>query len=330
MNIRAIRGQRIYQVMTNLTASFQQYHPYFLHLAYNILGSRAEAEDIVQDVLVNVWEKKSAGENASNASPILNVKAYCGKAVVNRALTRKEAMQREIAESYWGVWLPEPLVSSLTEALPDNGAESHVYSFDAANAVGIGLLRLMEILTPLERAVYVLAELLEESYAETAQMLEITEAHARKLMERAKNKLEAGKKRFSATAERHQELFIAFAQATQEGRYDALHSLLKEDVVMYSDGGGKVLASRIVVRGVEKNLASLKNIAEWAAKKEPSTWLPCLLNGRLGAIAVHNETGRIITAMTLEADETGITEMYSVRNPDKLALLNKELRLKQA
>lgn len=300
-----------------LETSLRQYRPYFLHLAYNILGSRAEAEDIVQDVLAKVWEIKSA-----NTAQILNVKAYCGKAVVNRALTRKEAMQREIAESYWGVWLPEPLASSLTEALPDNGSESRFYEFDAANAVSIGLLRLLEILTPLERAVYVLADLFNESYSDTSQMLDITESHARKLMERAKDKVESGKKRFSASRERHTAFFQAFASAAQEGRFDELRSLLKEDIVMYSDGGGKVVASRIVVRGIEKNLAALKNVAEWAAKHEPSEWLPCCLNGRLGAIAVHKETGKIIAAMTLEADDEGITEMYSVRNPDKLRLLN--------
>ncbi len=304
----------------SIEGALQRYRPYFFHLAYNILGSRAEAEDIVQDVTARVWERSASTDAAQ--SEVRNLKAYCGKAIVNRALTRKEAMQREIAESYWGVWLPEPLVSSLTEALPDHSAEARVQEFDTPNAVSIGLLRLMETLTPLERAVYVLAELFNESYGETAEMLAITEAHARKLMERAKTKLELGKKRFSASQERHAALFQAFAMATQAGQYDALRSLLKEDVVMYSDGGGKVVASRIVVRGREKNILSLRNIAEWAAKKEPSAWLPCWLNGRLGAIAVHQETGKIIAALTLEADDEGVTEMYSVRNPDKLLLLN--------
>lgn len=299
--------------MNDVNAALQQYRPYLFHLAYNILGARAEAEDVVQDVITRVWEKTERDH-----AEIHNVRAYCGKSVVNRALTRKEAMQREIAESYWGVWLPEPLVTSLTDALPDAGAEARVQDFDTPKALSLGLLRLMEALTPLERAVYVLAELFDEPYSAAAEMLDITEAHARKLMERARTKLESGKKRFSATPKRHAEFFRAFALAAQEGRYDALHNLLKEDVILYSDGGGKVVASRIPVHGREKNILGLRNIAEWAAKNEPSTWLPYWINGRLGAIARHNETGEILAALTMEADEEGITEMYSVRNPDKL------------
>lgn len=299
--------------MNDVNAALQRHRPYLFHLAYNILGARAEAEEIVQDVIVRVWEKTER-EHAE----IQNLRAYCGKSVVNRALTRKEAMQREVAESYWGVWLPEPLAASLTDALPDAGAEARVQDFDTPKAVSMGLLRLMEALTPLERAVYVLTELFDEPYSATAAMLDITETHARKLMERARTKLESGKKRFSASRERHAEFFQAFALAAQEGRYDKLRSLLKEDVVMYSDGGGKVVASRIPVQGREKNIQALRNIAQWAAKNEPSTWQPSWVNGRLGAIATHNETGEIIAVLTMEADEEGITEMYSVRNPDKI------------
>lgn len=301
---------------SNHNAALHEYRPYLFHLAYNILGARAEAEDIVQDVITRVWEKIERGN-----AEIQNLRAYCGKSVVNRALTRKEAMQREIAESYWGVWLPEPLATSLTDALPDAGAEARVQDFDTPKAVSLGLLRLMEALTPRERAVYVLAELFDEPYSATAEMLDITEAHTRKLMERARAKLESGKKRFSASPKRHAEFFQAFALAAQEGRYDALHNLLKEDVVMYSDGGGKVVASRIPVHGREKNILSLRNIAEWATKNEPSTWLPYWINGRLGAVSVQKETGAILAALTMEADENGITEMYSVRNPDKLKSL---------
>jgi RNA polymerase sigma-70 factor (ECF subfamily) len=282
---------------------FSRLRRYFTTLAYNVLGVRQEAEDIVQDVFTGIWAMVELPHFTS-------VKSYCTKAVINRAVNRKKTMQREIADSYWGVWLPEPEVRSIAEFGQSEKIEER--------AVSIGLLRLMETLTPSERAVYVLGELFDEKYPDIAQMLDISEATARKQMQRAKEKLSDGKKRFSASPQRHAELFQAFAQAAQEGRYDALRSFLKEDVVMYSDGGGKVVASRIVVRGREKNILSLRNIAEWASKHEPATWLPCLVNGRVGAIARHNETGRIIAALTMEADEHGITEMYSVRNPDKL------------
>lgn len=299
--------------MNDVSAALQQHRPYLFHLAYSILGARAEAEEIVQDVIVRVWEKTEREH-----TEIQNLRAYCGKSVVNRALTRKEAMQREIAESYWGVWLPEPLMVTFADSLPDGGAEASVQNFDTPKAVSLGLLRLMEILTPLERAVYVLVDLFDEPYRKSAEMLEITEANARKIMERARTKLESGRKRFSASRERHAELFQAFAMAAQEGRYEALRNLLKEDVVMYSDGGGKVVASRIPVHGREKNIQALRNIAEWAAKNEPSTWIPSWVNGRLGAIATHIDTGEIIAVLTMEADKDGITEMYSVRNPDKI------------
>jgi RNA polymerase sigma-70 factor, ECF subfamily len=291
---------------------FTRLRRYFVTLAYNVLGVRQEAEDIVQDVFTGIWAM-------SELPNFANIKSYCTKAIINRALRRKQTMQREIADSYWGVWLPEPDVRSIAEFGQNEKIEER--------SISLGLLHLMETLTPSERAVYVLGELFEDPYPEIAQMLDLTEATARKQMQRAKEKLGDGKKRFSASRERHAELFQAFAQASQEGRYDELRSLLKEDVIMYSDGGGKVVASRIPIRGREKNILGLRNIAEWASKKEPSTWFPCIINGRIGAVARHLETGNIIAALTMEADDNGISELYSVRNPDKLLLLEQHFRL---
>lgn len=283
---------------------FTRLRGYLTHIAYSVLGVRQEAEDIVQDVFAGMWAMPEKPQ-------ISSVKAYCTKAVLNRAINRKHTMQREIAESYWGVWLPEPIVHDIA-ATPETSS-----LFDK-QPVSIGLLRLLEILSPSERAVFVLVELFDEPYSETAQMLDISQETARKQLQRAKEKIEQGKKRFSASRERHTAFFQAFALAMQEGSIDALRSLLKEDVVSYSDGGGKVIASRIVVYGREKCISALLNIAQWASTKEPSTWLPCWVNGRVGAMAIHNETQKIITIMTLEADDEGITELYSVRNPDKL------------
>ncbi len=299
-----------------LAQDFMQLRGYLTRLAYNVLGVRQEAEDIVQDVVAGMLAKvqeiiNTDVESSSLASiTITNPKAYFGRAVLNRALNRKHTMQREIAASYWGVWLPEPEVHEFTTTP----------TFDQ-HSVSLGLLRLMEILTPSERAVYVLVELFEESYADTAQMLDISQETARKQLQRAKEKLEGGKQRFTASRERHVQFFQAFSLAMQEGSIDELRSLLKEDACSYSDGGGKVVASRIVVQGREKCILALLNIAEWAKKAEPATWLPCWVNGRIGASARHNETGRIITILTLEADDDGITELYSVRNPDKLPLV---------
>lgn len=308
---------------------FENMRSYLIRLAYHVLGVWQEAEDIVQDVAAGVW-------GMPDGMPVMtSAKAYCTKAVMNRAINRKKTMQREIAASYWGVWLPEPDVCGIGELFEsEQNTYSNIFSNTSSDtfsleerSISLGLLRMMETLTPTERAVYVLVELFGETHREAAQTLAVQETNARKLLERARKKLEEGKKRFSASRDRHTAFFQAFATAAQEGRYDALHSLLKEDVAMYSDGGGKVVASRIVIRGREKNILALKNIAAWASKHEPSTWLPCGINGRVGAVAVHAATGNIIAALTMEADEEGITEMYSVRNPDKLRHLKTEMLL---
>lgn len=286
------------------TEIFVAYKRLLFSLAYNMLGSVEEAEDIVQDAFAALLVQSGHAEHRISER-IEHPKAYLCKIVVNKAINRKKQLQRQ---QYIGVWLPEPLVSFT----PDTE------QFDNAAALSLGLLRLLERLTPTERAVYLLAETLEYSHKEIAALLDKTEAHSRKLLERAETKLADGKKRFTASPERHAALLQAFAAANLNGDFDALRTILVDDVAAYSDGGGKATAAMIPVHGREKTIVLLRNLAAWSARKEPFTGQLCWVNGRLGIALFAAGTNTLLTVTTLEASEEGITEMLTVRNPDKI------------
>jgi RNA polymerase sigma-70 factor (ECF subfamily) len=286
------------------TEIFHTYKRLLFSLAYNMLGSVEEAEDLVQDAFAAFF--------ALPSGTVEHPQAYLCKIVVNKALTRKKQLQRQ---RYIGPWLPEPLVSFTPE--PDE--------FDNRTALSIGILRLLERLTPAERAVYLLAETFAHTHKEIAALLDKTEAHSRKLLERAQAKLADGKQRFTATPERHEQLFQAFVMANLSGNFDMLREILVEDVASYADGGGKATAAMIPVFGREKNIRLLQNLASWSARKEPYTGRVCWVNGCLGVALFAADTHDVLTITTFAASPDGITELLTIRNPDKLKRVGSNL-----
>ncbi|UFH53310.1 sigma factor-like helix-turn-helix DNA-binding protein [Spirosoma sp. KNUC1025] len=190
---------------------------------------------------------------------------------------------------------------------------------DAKLDISYGFMLLLEKLTPMERAVFVLKESFDVSYPELAQFFDTSEANSRQLYHRAKEKIPEANRRFALDPQRQQALLEAFTNASQTGNIDNLIQLLKSDVALYSDGGGKVPAAINPLYGravIEQFLRSTNSKFGHQVSVRPA-----LVNGEIALLFTNIDNQAISTVMVLELDETGIRQLFSVRNPDKLAHL---------
>jgi RNA polymerase sigma-70 factor, ECF subfamily len=278
------------------TDVFEAVRPRLFGIAYRMLGSRQEAEEIVQDA----WLRWQGTDRAAVREPA----AFLATAVTRLAINEAQSA-RARRETYIGPWLPEPVDTSADPALGALNGE----------ALEVGVLMLLEKLSPTERATYVLHEAFDYSYREVADALALSEANARQLASRARKKLEGGR-RMKAGADEHRRLLDAIVAAAQAGDVAALERLLAEDVVTYADGGGVVNAARkpIVGRGrVAKALVGL------AAKFwQGVTFVELDANGA-PSLYVHRG-GEPIVIATITASEAGVEQIFFVANPEKLAV----------
>jgi RNA polymerase sigma-70 factor (ECF subfamily) len=276
-----------------VTAAFEEQRRRLFGIAYRMLGSVADAEDVVQDA----WLKWS------QAGPVQKPGAYLARIVTNLSLNRltSAAAQRE---RYVGPWLPEPLVST-----PDVADE-----VEQAESVSLAMLVVLESLSPLERAVFVLREVFGYAYAEVAEALGRSEAAVRQLAHRAKSHVAARRPRFATTAEERRRVTEEFLAACVGGDMERMLELLAPDVVMWSDGGGKAQAALRPVRGAEK-------VARWTLgvirrqEGEMAAW-PGVVNGRPGLVFTLD--GRLDTVASAEVAGGRIVALHIIRNPDKL------------
>lgn len=253
------------------------------------------SEDLVQDVLLNWINRSSEG--------VQDAKAYLAKSVMNASLNYLAQVKRQ-REVYKGTWLPEPVVAGQ-------------HAIDARLDISYGFMLLLEKLSPMERAVFVLKESFDVSYPELAELFDTTEANGRQLYHRAKEKISGMNRRFTPDPHQQQALLQAFANASETGNIDDLIHLLKTDVALYTDGGGKVPAAIKPLFGrpvIEQFLRSLT-----AKYGDQLSVRPALTNGEIALLLTQNDTQLLSTVMILEMDETGIRNLYSIRNPDKLA-----------
>ena len=274
---------------------FQQHRPVLFGIAYRMLGSAADAEDILQDAWLN-WSRV---DTAAVAEP----RAYLARTVTNLSLNRLKSatVQRE---SYVGPWLPEPLVTA-----PDASG-----GIERAEAVSMAMLVVLESLSPLERAVFILKEVFGFPYAEIAGMLDRTEASVRQVGTRARGHVQARRPRYEAPAEVRRQATDEFLAACLGGDLNRMMELLAPDVTVWSDGGGKIRAALRPIVGADK-----------AAR-----WILGVLAARIPDVGVHQvdvngQPGLLVTSsgvpdnvFVMELDETGITGIRLVRNPDKL------------
>jgi len=289
---------------------FERHRSHLFSLAYRMLGSASEAEDVVQDAWLRAAEAK-AGE-------IRSPRAYLMTVVTRLALDRLKSA-RVAREQYIGPWLPEPV-------LPDSSPEPEE-SMALAESLTLAFMVLLDTLSPEERAVFILREVLEYTHAEIADALNSTESNCRQLLHRAKERLRAGQPRSARSREQRRLLAERFVKAMRTGDGAELTRMLAEDVGLWGDGGGRVAAARRPVLGRDAVVNLLVGIRRTAA----AAGYPL---ERISAevVEVNYEPamlvridGRVDSVYVCSIEDDVITGIRVVRNPDKLVYLAKQL-----
>ena len=270
-------------------------------VAYRLLGEASEAEDVVQDAYLR-WARTDTA-----VSP----EAWLTKVVTNLCLDRLTSARAQ-RERYVGPWLPEPVITG-------RGALDPLETVEQRESLSLGMLVLLERLTPPERAVFVLREAFGHSHREVAEILEVNEPHARQLYRRAQQHVAAARKRFPTAPEQHRKLVERFLEATLDGDVPALEQLLAEDVVAWADGGGKAPAVRRPLAGRDQVLRYLLALTEFRERIRLTTEA---VNGEL-AIVVYLD-GRLSGVTVPEFDGDRIVAIRTIANPDKLAFFARQ------
>ena len=282
-------------------AVFFSVRPRLFGIAYRMLGSTAEAEDIVQDVWLR-WQ-------STNRSVILNPAAYLATTATRLCITAVTSA-RVRRETYVGPWLPEPVDTS---ADPRLGAERD-------EALKIAVLVLLEKLSPTERAAYVLREAFDYTYCQIADILRMEEANVRQLVSRARKHVAEGRRTTVSSAEQGR-LLDAFLDAARHGDMAALEGLFAEDVTSYSDGGGMVRAARIPVFGRERVAKFIAAVARHFYNGV--TLSRAEVNGQSAGIILRN--GNVVALATIDASERGIHQIMRLMRPSKLAAVSRSV-----
>lgn len=285
--------------MSTQLAVFEHERPRLRALAYRLLGSLSEAEDLLQDCFLR-WQRV-------DLAGLQQPTHYLTRIVTHAALDQLRSA-RHRRESYTGSWLPEPWLETAGPAAdPEAAAE-------LADSLSNAFLLLLERLSPLERAVFLLRVVFDYEYAEIAELLGESPEYCRQLSHRARGHLQAARRRKPVDPERQQALLEAFLLACRQGELDGLQALLTEDVVFMSDGGGKVRAAINPVQGANKVARLLQGLL---SKTAPDTTVrPAWVNGSLGLVAEWDGQPRMTIAF--DWSEDGIAGMYAVLNPEKL------------
>jgi RNA polymerase sigma-70 factor (ECF subfamily) len=278
----------------DISKTFNEYQPLLFSIAYRMLGTVMDAEDIVQEVFLR-WSRASQGE-------IEKPRAWLS-AVTTRLCIDQLRSARVKREEYIGPWLPEPL---MMESPPDPTI--------LAESLSTGFLVLLENLNPVERAVYLLREVFDYEYAEITSIVEKSEANCRQLVSRAKKYLRERRPRFEPDPEEGQRLTQQFMQTVLDGDMNGLLDMLADDIVVYSDGGGKAFAAKIPVVGAEKVARFFFGIARNVP--ESFEYKRALVNNLPGMVLFVNGAPQSVWAFFF--DQGRLRNVYAVSNPDKL------------
>jgi RNA polymerase sigma-70 factor (ECF subfamily) len=274
-------------------ADFEIDRKRLVRLGYRMLGSVSEAEDVVQDAWLH-WERVEGGID----SPA----AYLTRIVTRLCIDRlKSARARR--ETYVGPWLPEPLMGTVDA------------DEVAADDITVTLMVAMERLSPLERAAFLLHDVFDVSLADVAKALDREPAAVRQLAARARKHVQAARPRFNVQPGEADVIARAFFVAARDGDTAALSALLARDVEIHSDGGGKVLALRNVVRGIERALRLFASV-ERRRLARPTLVRTTMIDGLPGTISIDGDG--VLQTTALDVHEGKISAIYIVRNPDKL------------
>jgi RNA polymerase sigma-70 factor (ECF subfamily) len=283
---------------------FQRHRPRLLGIAYRLLGSAWDAEDVVEEAAVR-WLQ-------ADRSQIRERVAFLTTVVSRIALDQLKSARAQ-RESYYGPWLPEPVLTDAAQLGPLETVEQR-------ESVSMATLRLMERLSPPERAVFVLRTAFDVPYDELAAILDITEDNARQLLHRAQARLADGRSRFHADPAGHAELFRSFLAATSSGDLAGLEQLLTDDVVAYNDGGGRVRAALHPIVGLDPVLRFVAGLLERYRLGERIRLVEA--NGDIAAVF---DLGGQEQLVAVGVRDGRIAEIFAVLNPEKLRYARRQL-----
>ena len=283
---------------------YEELRPRAFAIAYRMLGSVSEAEDVVQEGLLRLHRAIESGERIESEGAYLST-------VVTRLSIDELRSARARRERYVGEWLPEPLLTTGEEDDPAQQAE-------IADSLSMAFLVLLESLSPEQRATFLLREVFDYPYEEIAEIVGRSPDATRQLAVRARRRVEEGRPRFAASREERDELADRFFAAAQEGDLESLESLLAADVELHGDGGGKAPALARAVFGRERVARTLgtwlhagrERIGEVSIRRTE-------VNGQPGAVFSTGD-GAVISVLALGISEGQITSVSSIVNPDKL------------
>ncbi|MBQ0847506.1 RNA polymerase sigma-70 factor [Streptomyces sp. BH-SS-21] len=288
--------------MTGDADPFVVHRALLFTVAYEMLGSAADAEDVLQESWLR-WADV-------DRSQIRDPRAYLVRVVTRQGLNRLRTLSRS-REEYVGEWLPEPLLTS-----PDVAED-----VELAESVSIAMLTVLETLGPTERAVFVLREVFEMPYGEIGEAIGKSAATVRQVARRAREHVAARRPRVRVSPSEQQAVVERFLLALRTGQLRELMEIMAPDVVLVADGGGLVPAATAPVHGVEPVSVLLARVSQVAAVAGTTVvWLN-------GAPAVRIETGGESTAVSLVVEDGRVTRIYVVRNPHKLTRLDEPAEL---
>jgi RNA polymerase sigma-70 factor, ECF subfamily len=285
-----------------MTDVFNEHRPLLLRIAYRMLGSVADAEDMVQETFLR-WGKQDTAR-------IDSARAWLISTITRPSIDQLRSARRQ-RERYVGVWLPEPLVGA------DESAASPAKLAALTDSLGLAFMHLMEDLAPVERAVFMLREAFDYDYAEVAKIVEKSEASCRQAYSRAKRRLAQRELQEEPAGEKAERVVEQFLQACVSGNMESFLAVLTDDAVMYSDGGGKVRSALKPIhsaRFIARLYLGIRRRSLARARVEIVR-----VNGHVGAIFRLTNGNAVVTAFAFRGDR--IRSVYWVSNPDKLRAL---------
>lgn len=283
--------------MSDADRTFEEHRPLLARLAYRMLGSLADADDVLQEAYLR-WSR-------ADRSAVQSPRAFLTTLVTRLCIDQRRAADAR-RETYVGPWLPEPVVES-------DGPGGRL---ELSESLSLAFLVVLESLGPLERAAYLLREVFDYDYAEIAAILEKSEVNCRQLVSRAKERLRERRPRFDPAPDVAEQATEAFLEAVSTGDVHRLVGLLAEGAVAVTDSGGKATAARLPIIGADRVARFFVGLAKKASAGFEARRVR--VNGQPGLLTLVG--GQVAFVLTLDVDDTGkIVACYVIRNPDKLA-----------
>jgi RNA polymerase sigma-70 factor (TIGR02957 family) len=291
--------------MTDRERLLDELRPVAFAIAYRMLGSVSEAEDVVQEALLRVHKALDAGEQIASPS------AFVATVTTRRAIDELRSA-RARREEYVGEWLPEPIIT--------DGHDDPARHAEMADSLSLAMLVLLESLSPEQRAVLLLHDVFDYDHAQIAQIVGKSQDNVRQLATRARRHVQQRRPRFQTTREQRDELAARFFQAAEQGDLAGLEALLAADVQLTGDGGGKVPALARTLRGRSRVAHTLIDWGRLGARLPGASVRPVEVNGGPGALFLDAQQ-RLIAVVALEIAGGQIAGINAIVNPDKLTHL---------